>query len=58
VGLQAQTSAPKPFIYLFKGMYDLSSTPIFLKKKRYTTNTLAARAQISATTVMARKTRQ
>jgi hypothetical protein len=34
VGLQAQTSAPKPFIYLFKGMYDLSSTPIFFFKKK------------------------
>jgi hypothetical protein len=35
VGLQAQAFAPRPFIYLFKGMYDLSFIPIFffLKKK-------------------------
>jgi len=34
VGLQAQASAPRPFIYLFKGMYDLSSIPIFFLKKK------------------------
>jgi hypothetical protein len=47
VGLQAQAFAPRPFIYLFKGMYDLSSIPIFFfKKKRYIPNTLAAGAKI------------
>jgi len=59
VGLQAQAFAPRPFIYLFKGMYDLSFIAIFFfKKKRHIPNTLAVGAKIPATTVMARKTRQ
>jgi hypothetical protein len=48
VGLQAQAFAPRPFIYLFKGMYDLSSIPIFLKKKKIHTQHVGCWGQDSS----------